>query len=242
MTISPGPPVDVLIHVADGVVYEGLDYAARIEERLSAAGLTSARCALTAAPCGSAPAARAHVLTGGATSAASSEPWMLDAVGAARRLVDGAGRGEFSVVGICLGSQILAQALRPGSIVTADGIEVGLTTVTRPGEPRAEQVVPSFHYESISPEFLSLPGINVEWQNAHTTVQAFSCGARAFGCQFHPELSAADVHRLIDHHSAEIARTGGDVAAAHRSVDTRGAALSADLFLRTVVDRLFGAR
>jgi hypothetical protein len=38
--------------------------------------------------------------------------------------------------------------------------------------------LPSFHY--------------------HTAVQALTYGERVFGCQYHPELSPEDVHRLID--------------------------------------------
>jgi hypothetical protein len=72
--------VDVLIYVADGVLYDGLDYGTRIEEHLAAEGLTSVRVDLTAAPPGAPPPARAYVFTGGETSVHSDVPWMRSAI------------------------------------------------------------------------------------------------------------------------------------------------------------------
>jgi GMP synthase-like glutamine amidotransferase len=115
---------------------------------------------------------------------------------------------------------------------------VGLTSVTQAEDRQAEQIVPSFHYQSISPEICSVAGVQIEWRNEHTAVQAFSYGKRVFGCQFHPELSSTDVHKLIDFHGDVIARWQGDVAAAHRSVQRHTDALPDDLFGRMVVDRI----
>lgn len=245
MSAATREDVDVVIHVADGAVYHGLDYATRIEERLAAAGLTSARCDLTKPFRGEderedGQSAKAHILTGGATSVTSGKHWMRSAVGAARRLIARAGRGECSVIGICLGSQILAEALRPGSTVSSESIEVGLATVRRVTREGIEQVVPSFHYESISPDISSVPGASIEWANDHTPVQAFSYGEHTFGCQFHPELTVTDIHNLIDYHRAVITQQHGDTTAAHRSVERHGAELSDDLFRRTVLDRIPG--
>jgi GMP synthase-like glutamine amidotransferase len=224
--------VDVLVYVADGQLLDGLDYGARIEEQLSAAGLKTARCELTV-PFAETPAARAHLFTGGETSVHSTQPWMRAALRTARRLI-ASGR---PVVGVCLGSQLLAEALREDSIVETTGIEVGLTPVTRPSRPEVGQVVPSFHYQAISPDLAAVPGVRIEWGNAHTAVQAFSYGESVFACQYHPELSAADVHVLIDLHADVIERWNGDVASAHRSVDEHADALAPDLFQRTVVSR-----
>jgi GMP synthase-like glutamine amidotransferase len=232
--------VDVLTYVGDGVIYDGLDYAVRIEEQLSAAGLRSARCDLTTLPTEQPQRARAYVFTGGTTSIQSNAQWMRSATDTARLLVANADRGDYSVIGICLGSQILAEALRPNSIVSSAAIEVGLTTVTRVGDEQIQQIVPSFHYQSISPKIRSIAGTRIEWRNAHTAVQAFRYGQRTFGYQFHPDLSAADVHNLIDYQGNVITRWQGDVAAAHRSVDHHSNALSADLFRRTVIDLILG--
>jgi GMP synthase (glutamine-hydrolysing) len=234
------PKLDVLICVADGVLYGDLDYGSRIEERLSAAGLTCGRYDLTALPGDEPPPARSYVFTGGETAVGSGAPWMRSAIDTARSLVTGADREDYPVIGICLGSQILAESLRPDSLIWSPAIEVGLTAVSRPGDTGTRQIVPAFHYQSVSPEIRSVCGARVEWRNAHTAVQAFSYGKHGFGCQFHPELSAADVHNIIDCHGDVITQWGGDTAAAHQSVDQHAGALSADLFRRMVTDRIPG--
>jgi GMP synthase-like glutamine amidotransferase len=230
--------VDVLIYVADGMIYDNLDYATRIEERLSAAGLTSERCDLMNVPVDQAAPARAYVLTGGETSVHSNAAWMRSAIDMTRRLVTDAQHGGCPVIGICLGAQIIAEALRPDSIVSSRAIEVGLTPVAHAKDGPAEQVVPSFHYQSISPEIRSVDGVRIEWWNEHTAVQAFTYGARVFGCQFHPELSSADVHELIDFNGDVITEWQGDVTAAHQSVAQNAHKLTNDLFDRMVVDRI----
>jgi GMP synthase-like glutamine amidotransferase len=229
---------DVLICVADGVLYGDFDYSSRISERLSEAGLRCDRVDLTSLPGTRLPSARAYVFTGGETAANSEAQWMRSAIDTAARLVTNAERGDYSVIGICLGSQILAEALRPGSLVWSPAIEVGLTPVTRPEHPEIQRIVPSFHYQAISQEINSVSGVRVEWGNEHTAVQAFSYGKRTVGYQFHPELSATDVDQLIDRHSDVITKYGGDPAAAHRSVRKYAGALSADLFHNLVTERV----
>jgi GMP synthase-like glutamine amidotransferase len=233
-------PVDVLIYVADGVIYNDLDYATRIEEQLSRAGLTSARCDLTNLPAEQPRPEVAYMFTGGETSVHSSTEWMRSAIHMTRRIVASAEHAEYSVVGICLGSQIIAEALRPGSIVFSRAIEVGLTSVAHVEDRKIEQIVPSYHYQSISPEIGSVVGVQIEWRHEHTAVQAFSYGKRVFSCQFHPELSSADVHSLINFHEEVISKRQGDVATARRSVERYAEALRDDLFSRTIVDRILG--
>lgn len=229
---------DVLICVADGVLYGDFHYGSGIEKELSGAGLRCDRCDLTSLPGISLPPAPAYVITGGETSVNSETQWMRSAIDAAARLVANADRGDYSVIGICLGAQILAEALRPGSIVASPAIEVGLIPVTRPDHTEIQQIVPSFHYQAISPEIHSVSGTRVEWRNEHTAVQAFSYGKRTVGYQFHPELSATDVHHLIEWNSDVITTWHGDPAAAHRSVDRYADALSADLFHDLVTARV----
>lgn len=230
MTAAP----DCVIHLSDGVVADDMDYAFRIDQRLRSAGLRTALHDLTQ-PQGDVPRARLHVLTGGATSVSSEVPWMRSAVTLAEDLIDSARRGERKVVGICLGGQILAEAIRPGSLCSAPQIEVGLPLVQRADGSQDEMAVPAFHYERVCREFSTVPGVRVLWSNAHTEVQAFRLDQHVVGYQFHPELTAADVHLLIDHNAATIVEFGGDVVEAHTSVDRNSAALAHDLFRRTVL-------
>ncbi|GIH01983.1 hypothetical protein Rhe02_00500 [Rhizocola hellebori] len=230
--------MDVLIYVADGILFEGVDYATRIEERLSQAGLTSLRCDLTSLPIEHPRPRLAYVFTGGETSVHSDAAWMRSAIGMTRRLIAGAQRGEQSVIGICLGSQIIAEALRPDSIISTRAIEVGLTPVTSAHAGQAEQAVPSFHYQAISPAIDQDAEVRIELHNAHTAVQAFSYGKRVFGCQFHPELSPSDVLKLIEFNSDVITTWHGDVEVARQSVALHSDALPGDLFDRLIVDRI----
>jgi GMP synthase-like glutamine amidotransferase len=225
--------VDALIYVADGLLYEGLDYGDRIEDRLAAAGIRTQRRDLTSARLALPPPGVPVVLTGGQTSVHSTVPWMRTAVALARELL----AQRRPVIGICLGSQILAEALRPHSIVSATTIEVGLTPVARPNDP-TDHIVPSFHYQAISSSIEEVPGVRIEWGNAHSPVQAFRYGGWAFGCQFHPELTAADMHRVIDYHEHVISERDGDPAAAHLSVNGHRQALSPQLFRTMIIDRL----
>jgi hypothetical protein len=102
-------------------------------------------------------------------------------------------------------------------------------------------VVPSFHYQAVTPRIEEIEGVRIEYRNEHTAVQALSYGERVFGCQFHPELSSADLHRLIDSNEDVIAQWHGDAAAAHRSVERHQGALRDDLFDRMVTDRIRAA-
>ncbi len=230
--------MDVLIYVADGTLFEGADYATRLEERLSQAGLTFARCDLTSLPLEHPLPRLAYIFTGGETSVHSDAEWMRSAIAMTRRLIAGAQRGECSVIGICLGSQIIAEALRPDSIISTRAIEVGLTPVISAQAEPAERVVPSFHYQAISPEIAENAEVRIEWSNAHTAVQAFSYGKRVFGCQFHPELSPSDVSRLIDFNAEVITTWHGDLDAARKSVERYSDTLASDLFDRLIVDRI----
>lgn len=235
------PVADAVILVADGFVYEGVDYAQRIEERLCAAGLACMRHDLTAGASSDLPPARGYVLTGGTTSVLSTAGWMKSAVDTAQQLVVRAVRGECTVVGICLGSQILAEALRPNSVIASEVIEVGLVSVSKAADAGVQQIVPAFHYQVISPEIASVSGTLIEWHNGHTAVQAFSHGERVYGCQFHPELAAEDVHSLIDYNKDVIAEWGGDPTRAHKTVDENAHSLSPDLFSRMITGKMPGA-
>src|ERR1700744_820958 len=103
--------MDVVIYVADGEIHDGLDYAGRIEERLAEAGLTSARRDLLSMPAEQVLPERGYVFPGVQTWIHSDAEWMRSAVSMTRRLVVHAEREQRSVVGICLGSQIIAEAL-----------------------------------------------------------------------------------------------------------------------------------
>ncbi len=224
---------DAVVWVADGAVADGLDYGDRLVERLSSHGRRVLRRSLTSID-GTAPVASLHVLTGGATSVNDQSTWMPAALALTRSLVEGAHREDHTLVGICLGSQMIAEALWPGAVCTGEQIEVGLTEIQWHDEESEHIVVPAFHYEQIDPSMVADGGGRVVADNAHSPVQGFRLGARIWGLQFHPELQPADVRRVVRHHRRTIAAHGGTAQAPLRSVDELESRWEPDVF-----DRIF---
>lgn len=218
--------VDAVVWVADGQAAEGLSYGDRLVERLTGLDLRVVTRDLTTATGNEAvPSTRVHILSGGSTSVNDRSGWMPRGLGLTHSLIEAAQREEHSVVGICLGSQMIAEALWPGrrTVRAAQQIEVGLTTVRWRDEKRhgeSEQiVVPAFHYEELDPNPMLEGNAQVVADNDHSPVQGFRYGPRIWGFQFHPEFEPADVRRLVLHHRSTIENYHGDTQAALRSVD-----------------------
>jgi GMP synthase-like glutamine amidotransferase len=231
---------DALVWVADGLIADGLGYGDRLAERLSDQGFRVARRDLTRVN-GAVPAARLHVLSGGWTSVNDRSTWMSPALALTRSLVDGAQRGDHTVLGVCLGSQMIAEALWPGGVRAAKRIEVGLAEVHWSDEDSERIVVPAFHYEEIDPLGVTAGGGKIVAGNAHSPVQGFRLGARIWGVQFHPELAPNDVRRMVGDNRATIEAHRGTVEAALRSVDLLESRWRRDLFGR-ILHRITGSR
>lgn len=229
------PEIRAIVWVADGEATEKLDYGDRLVERLTDQGMYVDRHDLAKADPADPPTADLHVLTGGATPVHDATGWMPHGLALTSALADGARRGRHTLVGVCLGSQMIAETLSPGNSVRAsDVIEVGLTTVRLRLEGREESVVvPSFHYEQILPRVLE-GGAELVADNAHSPVQGFRYGPHVWGVQFHPELDPADTRHLVDHHRDTVETYHSSVAEALDSVDRHEARWSPKLF-----DRLF---
>jgi GMP synthase-like glutamine amidotransferase len=222
---------DAVVWVGDGLVTGELDYGDRLVERLADRGLRVTRRDLTGAGAGI-PQARLHVLSGGATSVNERSTWMPGGLALTRSLVEAARRGEHTVVGVCLGAQMIAEVVRPGGVVGAQRIEVGLTEVWWRGETL---IVPAFHYERIDQ---AVGGqVEIVAGNAHSPVQSFRIGPRVWGMQFHPELRPDDVRDIAAHHQSTIESYGGTAESALRSVDRLEARWEPDLFDR-ILDRI----
>lgn len=225
--------IDAFVWVADGLVTDDLDYGDRLVERLSSLGLRVARRDLTSID-SAVPAARLHVLSGGSTSVNDRSTWMPRALALTRSLVEGAQREDHTVVGICLGSQMITEALWPGGVRTGERIEVGLTEVWWRDGDSERIIVPAFHYEELDPSTVTGGGSRVVADNAHSPVQGFRLGTGIWGLQFHPELEPADVRRMVRHHRPTIEAHRGTAEAALRSVDQLESRWKRDLF-----DRVF---
>ncbi|MGW0702164.1 type 1 glutamine amidotransferase [Streptomyces sp. NPDC002867] len=231
---------DAVVWVADGLAAEGLDYGDRLVERLTGQGLRVVRRDLTTATTNDVPSGRLHVLSGGSTSVNDRSGWMPGGLAVTRSLIEAAQREEHAVVGVCLGSQMIAEALWPerGSVRSARRIEVGLTEIRWREDERSNDgeqlVVPAFHYEELDPVPLLEGNAQVIADNGHSPVQGYRYGPRILGLQFHPEFGPADVRRIVLHHRRTIETYHGDFRAALDSVDRYESSWSTAVFNRLV--------
>jgi GMP synthase (glutamine-hydrolysing) len=213
------PRLDAVVWVADAEITTGLDYGVRLVERLAARGLRVAREDLTS-PNGRVPAARLHVLSGGGTSVNDRSGWMRQGLRLVRQLVEAGERGEHAVLGVCLGSQMIAEVLWPGSVHTGERIEVGLVEVSWLSQqpPPTPVVVPAFHFEQVDRARAVKGGATVVAEARRGGLQGFQVGDRVWGVQFHPELTPADVRRLVAYHRQTIEAHDNSPEAALKSV------------------------
>ncbi len=128
------------------------------------------------------------------------------------RLIDSALRAGAPVLGVCLGSQLLAAAL--GARVTrATAPEIGWLAVTPSPAASADPLfgaLPSsfvaLHWHG---DVFDLPeGATLLASSAQTPRQAFRHGARAYGILFHLEATAPQVRAMADASVQELAGAG----------------------------------
>ena len=141
-------------------------------------------------------------------------PWLVPEKEA---IVEAVRERGMPFLGVCLGHQLLADALG-GEVGAMRSPEVGILDVELTGEGRRDPVI-----GSVPPVFKAL-----QWHGAEVTrlpedatvlarspvcpVQAFRVGGSAFGIQYHVELTDATVHEwgVIPEYAAALERTLGD--------------------------------
>jgi GMP synthase (glutamine-hydrolysing) len=163
------------------------------------------------------------VLGGGINvEAAPRTPWLGEEIRQVRRAV---GFG-MPVLGICLGAQILAAATG-GAVVRAARPEVGWYDVELTADAGRDSVfagAPSrfrayqWHSYAVEP-----PSGAVALARNDTCLQAYRVGGRAYGVQFHPEVTPSILARWIRDYPTDpdAARVGGDPARALAEVPSR---------------------
>ena len=155
-------------------------------------------------------------------------------------LVREATASDKTVLGICLGAQIIAKALG-GRVYPGSAKEIGWFPVQRTGShPFFDEVPDSFTPFHWHGETFDLPREAMTLAMSKITkTQAFAVGRRVLGLQFHMEATEASVQALLNNAAHEIGR-----GAFEQQPGTMLANLNQCTRLRplldTVLDRLTG--
>jgi GMP synthase-like glutamine amidotransferase len=173
---------------------------------------------------------------GGPMSVNDRLPW-IDPV---LRLIRAAVEADVSVIGHCLGGQLMAAAL--GGVVKANAVkEIGWGTVTLTDVPVAQRwfgaglaAFTGFHWHGET--FSIPPGAQRVLSSPHCANQAFAYG-KHFGMQCHVEMTAELIESWCRSGAGEIAESAGPTvqtpAQIERDLDHRLAQLHA------VADRIY---
>jgi GMP synthase (glutamine-hydrolysing) len=155
----------------------------------------------------------ALLLLGGGMSANDDLPFLR----AEKLLIQRCLGRDVPVLGLCLGSQLLAAALG-GTVARAPQKEIGFYRVRMLPEARTDALwsaVPesfvAFHWHG---DAFSLPeGAVPLAASTMTPLQAFRFGDRAWGAQFHPEMDLPLLRAFIETGAADLAEAGVEAEA-----------------------------
>lgn len=118
---------------------------------------------------------------------------------AEKELIAAAIRDEKTVLGICLGAQLIASACG-ARVYKNKEKEIGYWPVNWTGRPMSPQRY--FHWHG---ETFDLPaGATLLASTAACVNQAFQLGERVMGVQFHPEVTADMVRNMVRHGAGEL--------------------------------------
>lgn len=129
-----------------------------------------------------------------------SLPWLEPEM----QLMRTAHEREMPIVGLCLGSQILARALGGEVGQMKDGPEVGWREVKLSPAGREDPIHAGMPWQSVQPHYhydcvTELPpGAHLIASSDCCKVQAWTVGLRSYGFQYHPEIVADTMETLAD--------------------------------------------
>jgi GMP synthase (glutamine-hydrolysing) len=150
----------------------------------------------------------------------SEYPFLVDEL----RLIESALKAATSILGICLGAQLLARALG-ARVYPGPQKEIGIAPVDLTPEGRASclrHLAPSFDVLHWHGDTFDLPaGATRLASTSITPNQAFSAGASILGVQFHIEADPAQIERWLIGHTGELAAAAIDVPTLRRDLSSR---------------------
>jgi GMP synthase-like glutamine amidotransferase len=130
------------------------------------------------------------VSTGGRQSPLDDQPWMEPQLEYLRRAHD----AGLTVIGICLGCQLLARALGGEVAGMDDGIELGWQDVSLTPVGAEDPLHAGIAWKALQLHWHRYevakvpPGARVLATSQRCPVQAWSLGLRTYGFQYHPEV------------------------------------------------------
>jgi len=171
-------------------------------------------------------AADAWVLTGSVASVIQPEPWMERTAQAVRQR-HAAGR---TLVGLCFGHQLIAQALGGAVGRSAGGFRLGVAdTQITVQEPWMDPPLPRLSLFAAHEDQVQQapPGARVLGSSAHCPVSAYAIGQHVLCTQYHPELTRPFMRDLLATFGPKF---GATVAA--QAADEIERPVDADTFMR----------
>ncbi|MDT7043230.1 type 1 glutamine amidotransferase [Candidatus Nitronereus thalassa] len=148
------------------------------------------------------------LIMGGPMSVNDPDPWIKKELEFIRRAID----SGIPVLGVCLGSQLMATALG-GSVKPGARLEIGPTPIVLTVEEDIDPVFGAFPHTlevfQWHGEGLTLPsGAILLASSEHFPVQAFRYGEHAYGLLFHLELEREGVEALCRECASDVQKVG----------------------------------
>ena len=136
------------------------------------------------------------IVMGGPMSVNDPDPWITEET----KFIRSAILTDKPVIGVCLGSQFMAKALR-ATVRPGKALEIGMTSIHLTKEGKSDPVFSAcpetFDVFEWHGEIFDLPNDCVPLAGSEIApLQAFRYGARAYGLLFHLEMEPAGIDSL----------------------------------------------